>query len=71
MPLIRPVLNSHVDNEGIRTKNKTEANVCTYTVVPLLALLKNECDKRVDFAKHIHLVIGTRLLKIVSSSQII
>lgn len=42
-----------------------------YTVVPLLALLKNEWDKRVDLKKHIHtLVIGTRLLEIVSSSQI-
>lgn len=43
-----------------------------YTVVPLLALLKIEWDKRVDLKKHIHtLVIGTRLSEIVSSSQII
>lgn len=43
-----------------------EVNVCMYIVVFLLVLLKNECDKRVDFVKYIYLVIGIRFLKIVS-----
>lgn len=37
---IRSVLNSQVDNEGTRRENKTEANVCMYTVVPLISFVE-------------------------------